>query len=69
MTGCYERSRLAAAFLLSAALSPAQQYVDDAVERARREFEVPGIAVAIASSSTSGIPSINDGSTNMSCEA
>jgi len=38
---------LAAVLLFSAALCPAQQYLDDAAERARREFEVPGIAVAI----------------------
>ena len=33
--------------LLAAALCPAQDYVDRVVERARKEFDVPGIAVAI----------------------
>src|SRR5664280_672479 len=45
------RFRLPAALLLAAALCPAQDYVDrvvdKVVERARREFDVPGIAVAI----------------------
>jgi CubicO group peptidase (beta-lactamase class C family) len=41
------RFRLPAAVLLAAALCPAQDYVDKVVERARREFDVPGIAVAI----------------------
>ncbi len=38
---------LAALFLLAASLCPAQDYVDRVVERARKEFDVPGIAVAI----------------------
>src|ERR1035437_9861777 len=33
--------------LLASALCPAQDYVDRVVERARQEFDVPGIAVAI----------------------
>jgi CubicO group peptidase (beta-lactamase class C family) len=33
--------------LLAASLCPAQDYVDKVVERARKEFDVPGIAVAI----------------------
>jgi CubicO group peptidase (beta-lactamase class C family) len=41
------RFRLPAVVLLAAALSPAQDYVDQVVERARQEFDVPGIAVAI----------------------
>src|SRR5260370_1239439 len=41
------RFRLPAAVLLAAALCPAQDYVDQVVERARKEFNVPGIAVAI----------------------
>jgi CubicO group peptidase (beta-lactamase class C family) len=41
------RFRLPAAALLAAALCPAQDYVDQVVERARKEFDVPGIAVAI----------------------
>ena len=41
------RFRLPAAVLLAAALCPAQDYVDPVVERARKEFDVPGIAVAI----------------------
>jgi CubicO group peptidase (beta-lactamase class C family) len=45
------RFRLPAAVLLAAALCPAQDYVDrvvdKVVERARQEFDVPGIAVAI----------------------
>src|SRR4029077_3005497 len=41
------RFRLPAAILLAAALCPAQEYVDQVVERARKEFDVPGIAVAI----------------------
>jgi CubicO group peptidase (beta-lactamase class C family) len=36
-----------AASLLLAALCPAQDYVDRVVESARKEFDVPGIAVAI----------------------
>ena len=36
-----------AALLLAAAFCPAQDYVDQVVERARRAFDVPGIAVAI----------------------
>ena len=44
MLNCF---RLPAAALLAAALCPAQDYVDRAVERARKEFDVPGIAVAI----------------------
>jgi CubicO group peptidase (beta-lactamase class C family) len=39
--------RLPAAMLFAAALCPAQDYVDQVVERARKEFDVPGIAVAI----------------------
>ena len=41
------RIRLPAALLLAAALCPAQDYVDQVVERARKEFNVPGIAVVI----------------------
>jgi CubicO group peptidase (beta-lactamase class C family) len=41
------RFRLTAVVLLAAALCPAQEYVDQVVERARKEFDVPGIAVAI----------------------
>ena len=41
------RFRLPAVVLLAAALCPAQEYVDQVVERARKEFDVPGIAVAI----------------------
>jgi CubicO group peptidase (beta-lactamase class C family) len=41
------RFRLPAAMLLAAALCPAQEYIDQVVERARKEFDVPGIAVAI----------------------
>src|SRR4051794_32398585 len=41
------RLRLAAAILVAAAVCPAQDYVDQVVERARKEFNVPGIAVAI----------------------
>lgn len=41
------RLRLPAAVLLAAALCPAQEYIDRVVERARKEFDVPGIAVAI----------------------
>jgi CubicO group peptidase (beta-lactamase class C family) len=45
------RFRLPAALfltiLLAVALCPAQDYVDTVVERARKEFDVPGIAVAI----------------------
>ena len=44
MLNCF---RLPAAVLLAAALCPAQDYVDQVVERARKEFDVPGIAVAI----------------------
>src|SRR5271165_1102825 len=44
MLNCF---RLPAAVLLAAALCPAQDYVDQVVERARKEFEVPGMAVAI----------------------
>src|ERR1039457_1677863 len=33
--------------LFAVALCPAQDYVDTVVERARKEFDVPGIAVAI----------------------
>jgi CubicO group peptidase (beta-lactamase class C family) len=33
--------------LLLAALCPAQDYLDQVVERARKQFEVPGIAVAV----------------------
>ncbi len=49
MTVCCTRSsaRLTAAMLAAAALAPAQNYLDDVVERARRAFEVPGIAVAV----------------------
>ncbi len=39
--------RLGSAVLLAAAVCPAQDYVDRVVERARKEFDVPGIAVAI----------------------
>ncbi|MGD0771275.1 MAG: serine hydrolase [Candidatus Solibacter sp.] len=41
------RFRLPAALLLASAMCPAQDYVDTVVERARKEFDVPGIAVAI----------------------
>ena len=41
------RFRLPAVVLLVAMLCPAQDYVDQVVERARKEFDVPGIAVAI----------------------
>ena len=41
------RFRLPALVLLASALCPAQDYVDKVVERARKEFDVPGIAVAI----------------------
>src|ERR1039457_660412 len=41
------RFRLPAVVLLATALCPAQDYVDKVVERARQEFDVPGIAVAI----------------------
>jgi CubicO group peptidase (beta-lactamase class C family) len=41
------RFRLPALVLLASALCPAQDYVDKVVERARQEFNVPGIAVAI----------------------
>jgi CubicO group peptidase (beta-lactamase class C family) len=34
-------------FLMMAAACPAQDYVDGVVDRARKEFDVPGIAVAI----------------------
>ena len=44
MLNCF---RLPAAVLVAAALCPAQDYVDKVVERARKEFDVPGIAVAI----------------------
>ena len=39
--------RVFAGLLVAAAVCPAQDYVDQVVERARKEFEVPGIAVAI----------------------
>lgn len=42
-----KRYCLAGGFLLAASLCPAQDYVDQVVERARKEFDVPGIAVAI----------------------
>jgi CubicO group peptidase (beta-lactamase class C family) len=43
-----ERSlRVLIGILAAAAVCPAQDYVDQVVERARKEFEVPGIAVAI----------------------
>ncbi|MCU1232111.1 MAG: beta-lactamase [Candidatus Solibacter sp.] len=41
------RFRLPAVILFAAALCPAQDYVEQVVERARKEFDVPGIAVAI----------------------
>jgi hypothetical protein len=41
------RFRLPAAVLLATVLCPAQEYIDQVVERARKEFDVPGIAVAI----------------------
>lgn len=44
MLNCF---RLPAAMLLASALCPAQDYVDRVVESARKEFNVPGIAVAI----------------------
>ena len=39
--------RVLIGLLVAAAVCPAQDYVDQVVERARKEFEVPGIAVAI----------------------
>ena len=39
--------RVLIGLLLAAAVCPAQDYVDRVVERARKEFDVPGIAVAI----------------------
>src|SRR5665647_413932 len=39
--------RVSIGLLAAAALCPAQGYVDQVVERARKEFDVPGIAVAI----------------------
>src|ERR1019366_8110466 len=39
--------RVLIGLLVAAAVCPAQDYVDKVVERARKEFEVPGIAVAI----------------------
>jgi CubicO group peptidase (beta-lactamase class C family) len=39
--------RAIVALTLGAALCPAQEYVDQVVERARQAFDVPGIAVAI----------------------
>jgi CubicO group peptidase (beta-lactamase class C family) len=44
MTSFYTRSSL---LLLCVCAAAAQDYVDRTVERARREFEVPGIAVAV----------------------
>ena len=44
--------RLPSAMLFAAALCPAQDYVDQVVERARKEFDVPGIAVAIVKDDT-----------------
>ena len=41
------RLRVLIGLLVAAAVCPAQDYVDRVVERARKEFEVPGIAVAI----------------------
>jgi len=41
------RFGLPAVALLATMLCPAQEYVDQVVERARKEFDVPGIAVAI----------------------
>jgi CubicO group peptidase (beta-lactamase class C family) len=41
------RFRLPAVLLLATSLCPAQDYVDRVVERARQEFDVPGMAVAI----------------------
>jgi CubicO group peptidase (beta-lactamase class C family) len=41
------RLYLPAALLCAAALCPAQDYVDQVVERARMEFDVPGIAIAV----------------------
>jgi CubicO group peptidase (beta-lactamase class C family) len=41
------RFRLTASLLLCTVLAPAQDYLDQAVERARRDFDVPGIAIAI----------------------
>ncbi len=46
MTACCARNS-AILFLLAAATAAAQDYLDAVVERARQEFEVPGIAVAI----------------------
>ena len=39
--------RVLIGLLVAAAVCPAQDYVDRVVERARKEFDVPGIAVAI----------------------
>ncbi len=47
MTACCLKSRAPLLLLAAAALAPAQNYLDTVVERARRQFEVPGIAVAI----------------------
>ena len=44
MLNCF---RLPAVALLATVLCPAQEYVDQVVERARKEFDVPGIAVAV----------------------
>jgi len=41
------KRRLLAGLLITAALCPAQDYLDQVVERARKQFEVPGIAVAV----------------------
>jgi CubicO group peptidase (beta-lactamase class C family) len=39
--------RFLASLIVAAALCPAQDYLDQVVERARKQFEVPGIAVAV----------------------
>jgi CubicO group peptidase (beta-lactamase class C family) len=44
---CVKTSLRLLAALMATALAPAQDYLDAVVERARKEFEVPGIAVAI----------------------
>lgn len=45
--GAVKARRLAALLVLAAASASAQEYLDGAVERARHDFDVPGIAIAI----------------------
>jgi CubicO group peptidase (beta-lactamase class C family) len=49
MIGCWKRNSVlwAAAWSIAAGACPAQDRIDEVVERARRTFEVPGIAVAV----------------------